>query len=138
MSFCSLFDLIGKVEPSTKFVARQKYKIFLATRNFAEAKNTNKVIQSLITNGINTTGDELRRFATELLEADRYEESIPVYFAAAFLYTKEDWWGMWYCVGGDGHEPGGILGANVKMIKRDVTIKQVVKHHVIPLMQGRI
>jgi len=114
----------------------QEYKNFLATRKFDEAEKTNKVIHSLITNEISTTGDELRRFATELLNAGRYEESIPVYFAAAFLYTKEDLWGMRYCVGvgWDGHGSAGILGASLKMIGRDVAMKEVVKCHVIPLM----
>ena len=43
---------------------------------------------------------------------------------------------MRYCVGGDDEWPGGegMHGANKRMIVRDVTMKDVVKRHVIPLM----
>ena len=39
---------------------------------------------------------------------------------------------MSYCVGDYGLR--GMLGANERMIARDVTMKNVVKRHVIPLM----
>ena len=122
----------------------QEYKSCLATRKFDEAKKTNKEINYLIANEINTTGWELRRFANDLLlKADCFEESIPVYFAAASLFKKEGYL-MWmsYCVGdGVGYDVvggvwwyGGMHGANKRMIERDVTMKEVVKRHVIPLM----
>jgi len=123
----------------------QEYKGCLATRKFDEAETINKEINYFITNEINTTGWELRRFADDLLNnADRFEESIPVYFAAASLYKKEgDLVGMRLCVGDccfvggwRGNVGGwrGIREANMGMIKRDITMKDVVKRHVIPLM----
>jgi len=89
----------------------------------------------LITNEINTTGKEMRIFADDLVKkADCFEESIPVYFAAASLYKKEGYLsGMGSCVGGALWEEGMHV-ANMGMIKRDVTMKEVVKRHVIPLM----
>jgi len=113
----------------------QEYKSCLATRKFDEAKKTNKEINYLITNEINTTGDELWRFAYDLLlEADCFEESIPVYFAAASLLKNEgDLGRMGSCVG-DGDRWGGMHGANRWMIERDVTMKEAVKRHVIPLI----
>ena len=140
----------------------QEYKGCLATRKFDEAEKINKEINSFITNEINTTGLELWRFADHLLhdqlklrsnaarltvymhKAARIEESIPVYFAAASLFKKERdlvWMGL--CVGSelvscgsgvDDDEWRGMLGANMRMIIRDVTMKEVVKRHVIPLM----
>ena len=119
----------------------QEYKSCLATRKFGEAKKTNKEINYLITNEINTTGEELWSFAEDLLfKADCIEESIPVSFAAASLYKKEgDLMGMSWCVGGGwglGYLGGwgGMHGANKRMIERDVTMKEVVKRHMIPLM----
>ena len=68
----------------------QEYKGCLATRKFDEAEKINKEINDFITNEINTTGWELRSFAHDLLnEADRFEESVPVYFAAASLHKKK-------------------------------------------------
>jgi len=68
----------------------QEYKSCLATRKFDEAKKINKEINYLITNEINTTGWELYRFADDLVwKADCFEESIPVFFAAASLFKKE-------------------------------------------------
>jgi len=112
----------------------QEYKSCLATRKFDEAKKINKEINYLITNEINTTGRELRSFADDLLkEADCFEESISVYFAAASLFKKEgDLMMMSSCVGYVLW--GGMRGANMRMIERDVTMKEVVKRHVIPLM----
>ena len=79
----------------------QKYKSCLATRKFVKAKKTNKEINYLITNEINTPGEELWSFAEDLLlKADCFEESIPVYFAAASLLKKEGnlvmmiWWNV--------------------------------------------
>jgi len=115
----------------------QEYKSCLATRKFDKAKKINKEINYFITNEINTTGEELRRFADDLLrKADCFEESIPVYFAAAFLFKKEgNLWMMGWCVGVvDVGGFGGMHGANRRMIERDVTMKEVVKRHVIPLM----
>ena len=119
----------------------QEYKGCLATRKFDEAEKINKEINYFITNEINTTGGELRRFAYDLLrKADRFEESVPVYFAAASLYKKEGNLGeMSFCVVDYGDDVGdyvwgGMYGANRKMIERDVTMKDVVKRHVIPLM----
>jgi len=128
----------------------QEYKGCLATRKFDEAEKINKEINDFITNEFNTTGWELRRFAEDLVDkADRFEESIPVYFAAASLFKKEgNLEGMSDCVG-DGFVlwPGvmirigrrkdwtGMRGANRRMIARDVTMKDVVKRHVIPLMR---
>jgi len=110
----------------------QEYKSCLATRKFDEAKKTNKEIHCLITNEINTTGWELKRFADDLVtKADCLEECVPVYFAAASLFKKEgnlEWMGM--CV----DLWGGIYAANKRMIERDVTMKEVVKRHMIPLM----
>ena len=40
--------------------------------------------------------------------------------------------GMSWCVGDDEWE--GVYGANMRMIERDVTMKEVEKRHVIPLM----
>ena len=93
------------------------------------------------------------RFANDLLnKADRFEESVPVWFAAASLFKKKgDLWMMSYCVGGGDVlrrrrylqampwcvSDGGWRGmheANKRMIERDVTMKDVVKRHVIPLM----
>jgi len=110
----------------------QEYKSCLATRKFDEAKKMNKETNYLITNEINTTGWELWRFAHDLLwKADCFEESIPVYFAAASLFKKEgDLMEMTWCV----DEWKGMHGANRRMIARDVTMKEVVKRHVIPLM----
>jgi len=104
----------------------QKYKGCLATRNFDEAEKINKEINYFITNEINTTREMLEGFADDLDEADRFEESIPVYFAAASLFEKEGRLGAmkW----------GGMHGANKKMIARDDVMKEVVKRHVIPLM----
>ena len=122
----------------------QEYKGCLATRKFDEAEKINKEINDFITNEINTTGLELRSFAYDLLDKpDRFEESVPVYFAAASLFKKKggDLWlkgnlvslrGMSRCVGGYGWR--GMHGANMRMIERDVTMKDVVKRHVIPLM----
>jgi len=115
----------------------QEYKGCLATRKFDEAEKINKEINYFITNEINTTGDELMDFADDLLnEAGRFEESIPVYFAAASLFKKEgDLKWMRHCVDGDDVVCwGGMHGANQGMITRDVTMKDVVKRHVIPLM----
>ena len=125
----------------------QDYKHCLSTRKFDEAKRNNKEINYFIANMINTTGYELWRFADDLMmNAGRFEESIPIYFAAASLYKKErDLREMSWCVGGgyedDGKRDGsrvwkGMHGANVKMIERDGTMKEVVKHHVIPLMHN--
>jgi len=79
----------------------QEYKGCLATRKFDEAEKINKEINDFITNEINTTGKELKDFAEGLLfEADRFEESIPVYFAAASLFKKKgNLEFMRYCVG---------------------------------------
>ena len=119
----------------------QEYKSCLATRKFDKAKKINKEINYLITNEINTTGRELRRFADDLLNKDDcFEESIPVYFAAASLFKKEgDLMRMCscvlvmrWCVGYAGWD--GMHGANRRMIERDVTMKEVVKRHVIPFM----
>jgi len=132
----------------------EEYKGCLATRKFDEAEEINKEINNFIANEINTTGWELKRFADDLLtKADRIEKSIPVYFATASLFEKEgDLRGMSLCVFGDwfvedewvwrgqmqmkivGIE-GGMHGANLGMIKRDVTMKEVAKCHVIPLMR---
>jgi len=111
----------------------QEYKGCLATRNFDEAEKINKEINEYITNEINTTGRELLSFADVLLDkADRFEETIPVYFAAASLFKKEEYLrGMNFCVFGWWT---GMHGANRLMIERDVTMKDVVKRHVIPLM----
>jgi len=116
----------------------QEYKGCLATRKFDEAEKINKEINDFITNEINTTGRELKDFAEDLVvKADRFEESIPVYFTAASLYKEGNlerrMEGMRRCVGG-GWWWGGIHGANRRMIARDVTMKDVVKRHVIPLM----
>jgi len=113
----------------------QEYKSCLATRKFDEAEKTNKEIQYLITNEISTTGDELERFADGMLEkADRFEETIPLYFAAACRFKKDgNLRRMSSCVG-DGCG-AGMHRANKKMITRDATMKEVVKHHVIPLMR---
>jgi len=112
----------------------QEYKGCLATRKFDEAEKINKEINYFITNEINTTGRELMDFAYDLLiKADRFEESVPVYFAAASLFKKKgDLREMSHCVCGVGW--GGMHGANMRMIERDVTMKDVVKRHVIPLM----
>jgi len=112
----------------------QEYKRCLATRKFDEAEKINKEINYFITNEINTTGGELMRFADDLLiKADRFEESIPVNFAAASLFKKKgDLREMSHCVCGVGW--GGMHGANKRMIERDVTMKDVVKRHVIPLI----
>ena len=90
-------------------------------------------INYLITNGINATGQELRIFAEDLVEkADCFEESIPVYFAAASLSAKNgELKEMRWCVGGC---RTGMQGASEGMIARDVTMKEFVKRHVIPLM----
>ena len=111
----------------------QEYKSCLATRKFDEAKKINKEINDLITKKINITGRELMRFADNLLfTADCFEESIPVYFTAASLFKKEgDLMLMRRCVDFAGW---GMYKANMGMIKRDVTMKEVVKRHVIPLM----
>jgi len=111
----------------------QEYKSCLATRKFDEAEKLNKEINYFITNEINTTGWELMSFADDLLNnADRFEESIPVWFAAASLCKKKgDLVGMSLCVG---VQWGGMHRANKSMIDRDVTMKEVVKRHVIPLM----
>jgi len=92
-------------------------------------------VNYLITHETITTGDELRRFVDDLLiEAGRFAKSIPVFLAAASLFEKEgDLNGMSLRVGGVWW--GGMHGANKRMIERDVTMKEVVKHHVIPLMQ---
>jgi len=118
----------------------QEYKGCLATRKFDEAEKINKEINYFITNEINTTGWELRSFAHDLLnEADRIEESVPVYFAAASLFKKKgDLEGMSDCVGDYGDVRWswrGMHAANERMIERDVTMKDVVKRHVIPLMR---
>ena len=118
----------------------QEYKGCLATRKFDEAEKINKEINDFITNEINTTGGELWRFADHLLhKARHFEESVPVYFAAASLFKKEgNLGGMRSCVGGGGGGVSrwrGIYEANERMIKRDVTMKDVVKRHVIPLMR---
>jgi len=114
----------------------QEYKGCLATRKFDEAEKINKEINYFITNEINTTGKELKDFAHDLLdEAYRFEESVPVYFAAASLFKKKGYLGwMSLCVGGDLLWRGMHL-ANKRMIERDVTMKDVVKRHVIPLMR---
>ena len=66
-------------------------------------------------------------------KADCFEESIPVFFAAASLFKKEgDLMGMGRCV--VGFVWGGMRVANKRMIEHDVTMKEVVKRHVIPLM----
>jgi len=113
----------------------QEYKGCLATRKFGEVEKINKEINYFITNEINTTGDELWRFAYGLLhKSDRFEESIPVYFAAASLFKNEgNFLGMSRCVGDGWGE--GMLEANEKMIERDVTMKDVVKRQVIPVMR---
>jgi len=109
----------------------QEYKSCLATRKFDEAKKTNKDINYLITNEINATGEELLSFARVLLRAGCIEESIPVFLAAASLFNKEGYlMGMSWCFSGG----GGMHTANWRMIARDVTMKEVVKRHVIPLM----
>ena len=99
-------------------------------------KKINKEINYFITNEINTTGWELWSFADDLLfKADRFEESIPVYFAAASLFKKKGRLDMMrYCVDGAVWR-SGMHGANMGMIERDVTMKDVVKRHVIPLMR---
>ena len=115
----------------------QEYKSCLATRKFDEAKKINKEINYLITNEINTTGWDLINFADNLLfKADFFEESIPVFFAAVSLCEKnEDIAGMSTCIGFRWNVGwGGMYGANKGMIERDVTMKEVVKRHVIPLM----
>jgi len=84
----------------------------------------------------------LFRFACRLLwEADCFEVSIPVYFAAASLLKKErDMWPlllkMSYCVGFKpiSGRPKGMYWASKWLIRRDATMKEVVKRHVIPLM----
>jgi len=112
----------------------QEYKGCLATRKFDEAEKINKEINDFITNEINTTGDELWYFCDHLLnKADRFEETIPVYFAAASLYKVRRLARMSLCVGCIVWW-GGMHGANVRMIECDVTMKDVVKRHVIPLM----
>jgi len=113
----------------------QEYKGCLATRKFDEAEKISKEINYFITNEINTTAFELWRFAYDLLqEAGCIEESVPVWFVAASLYKKEgDLQWMGWCVG-DWYV-GGMYEANITMIKRDVTMKDVVKRHVIPLMR---
>ena len=115
----------------------QEYKSCLATRKFDEGKKINNEINYLITNEINTTGWDLIHFADNLLfKADFFEESIPVFFAAASLCEKnEDIGGMSTCIGFRWDIGwGGMYGANKRMIERDVTMKEVVKRHVIPLM----
>ena len=113
----------------------QEYKGCLATRKFDEAEKINKEINYFITNEINTRGGELMRFADDLYKADRFEESVPVYFAAASLFKKEgSLVGTSSCVGGGVWRPG-MRGVNKRMIARDVTMKDVVKRHVIPLMR---
>ena len=115
----------------------QEYRRYLATKNFDDAKKTNKEINYLITRGIYSGESELVSFANDLLLKDnRCEECISVYCAAASLYKTEGYLGrMALCVGG-----GGLLGrdgihrANKMMIERDITLKKVVKCHVIPLM----
>ena len=114
-----------------------EYKGCLATRKFDEAEKINKEINDFITNEINTTGRKLKRFAHDrLFKADRFEESIPLFFAAASLHKKErmlQW--MSECVGVRCEVWwGGMHKVNKKMIARDVTMKDVVKRHVIPLM----
>jgi len=76
----------------------------------------------LITNGINTTGRELERFTLDLvINAWCFEESIPVYFAAAFLFRKKgDLEGRSECVGDAGFG-GWRTGVNESKIKLDVT-----------------
>jgi len=118
----------------------QEYKGCLATRKLDEAEKINKEINYFITNEINTTGWELFCFADDLqIGARRFEESVPVYFAAASLLKKEgNLVEMGWCVGDmslDHDGWGGMRRANEKMIERDVTMKEVVKHHVIPLMR---
>ena len=114
----------------------QEYKGCLATRKFDEAEKINKEINDFITNEINTTGGELWYFAVDLVDnAHRFEESIPVYFAAASMFKKNgDLMRMSYCVGGTVDGWPGMHEANERMIARDVTMKDVVKRHVIPLM----
>ena len=116
----------------------QEYKSCLATRKFDEAKKINKEINDLITNEINTTGEELWNFADGLQwRADRFEESIPVLFATASLFKKEgNLYDMSWSVGYGGYAVPweGMHGAIRSMIERDVTMKEVAKHHVIPLM----
>jgi len=108
----------------------EKYKSCLATRKLDEAKKTSEGINSVITNGMNTTGMELLSFAQDQLKNGRCEESIPVFFAAASMFHKEgDLMRMSCCLGAK-----GIQGANTKIIKCDATMKDVVKRHVIPLM----
>jgi len=115
----------------------QEYKGCLATRKFDEAKKINKEVNYFITNEINTTGDELLYFAVDLLHnAHRFEESIPVYFAAASMFKKNgDLMRMSRCVGGTVDGLPGMHEANEGMIARDVTMKDVVKRHVISLMR---
>jgi len=110
----------------------QEYRSCLAARKYDEANEKNKEINYLITNEINATGGDLWRFAEDLLrKAVCFKESIPVYFAAASMFKKKgNLVIMSLCVGDD-----GIHGANEKMIVRDVAMKEVVKHHVIPLMR---
>ena len=104
----------------------QEYKGCLATRKFDEAEKINKEINDFVTNDINTTEEELTSFGDDLVdEADRFEESIPVYFAAASLLRESVGSGWWW---------DGLNRANMWMIERDVTMKDVVKRHVIPLM----
>ena len=114
----------------------QEYSRYLASKELDEAKKAIKEINDLITSEINA-GWELRRFADDLLRKDGCsEKSIPVYIAAASLFKKQgDLMWMSWCVGG-GWKKTGIHAANVKMIERDVTMKQVVKYHVIPIMHG--
>ena len=113
----------------------QEYKGCLATRKIDEAEKLNKEINDFITNEINTTGWELKRFADDLLDnADRIEESIPVYFAAASLLKKEGQMVAMSCCVGGYEWWTGMHEASMRMIKRDVTMKEVVKRHVIPLM----
>ena len=112
----------------------QEYKGCLATRKFDEAEKINKEINDFITNEINTRGEELMSFADDLLnKADCFEETIPVYFAAASLFKKEaSLMLMSLCVGDEWWK--GIHGANMRMIERDIMMMDVVKRHVIPLM----
>jgi len=133
--FCRFSDTSSSAENLSQVPSLlQNYKSCLATRKFGEAKKTNKEIHYFIINEITITARELWSFAEDLLKkADCFEESIPAYFAAASLFEKEgNLWRMCECVGGILRR--GMHRANMGMIERDVTMKEVVKRHVIPLM----
>jgi len=110
----------------------QHYKGCLADRKLDEAKNTIKKLNFLIASEFNTPGNELNSFAEDLLQSDRCEEAIAVFFVAISLFKEKEYlWGMSECLGGYGR---GIHEANSRMINYDITMKEVVKYHVIPIM----